>query len=121
MGFVSPQQVIDDPKQFLKIPHEMHKVLGKLLERLSPGFKQKLVDQKIHCVECDGIAPIFVLDEKHQRVVKLIGYVGDVDRPELYMTEKLSVEEEIALSIALLLAKLEDSKPKSIWNTPSMN
>jgi len=82
MGWMSPQQLNDDPKRWLDIPHEYHESLLPLQEKLFPGFTEKLKDAKVHCFLCEG-KPTFevkVLPTGKRQTCD--GYVGDTSEPE---------------------------------------
>lgn len=89
MGWMSPQQLFDDPKRWLNIPHEHHEVLLQLQEKLFPGFGKKLEEHKVHCLECEGIKPFEVIVKDTLKVTTCNGYIGDPRNVQL-----LNVKED---------------------------
>jgi hypothetical protein len=83
MGFMSPRELNDDPRRWLDIPHEFHETLLSLQEKLFPGFKKKLEEQKVHCLECEGVAPFDVIVKDTLEPAICNGYIGDPDNIEL--------------------------------------
>jgi|GEM_PF-4710297 len=55
---ISPQQVYDDPKQWLDVLHEVHDILLPVMEMMFPDFPEKL--KGIHCLRCEGKEPFQV-------------------------------------------------------------
>ena len=89
MPFMSPQQVNDDPKEWLSIPHELHESLLKLMEKLFPGFQEKLKSANIHCLDCEGHKPFKVILKDTGKEAMCTGYVGTPQNVELYSTGKV--------------------------------
>lgn len=83
MGLISPKQLNDDPKLWLSVPHELHESLGKLQETMFPGFKQKLVDENVHCLECEGYKPFEVITVDTLERQMCTGYLGV--RPDIML------------------------------------
>ncbi len=83
MGFMSPQQLNDDPKRWLSVPHELHDSLSKLQERMFPGFAQCLVEAKVHCLQCEGEKPFEVTVIENGKPGVCTGYIGDGGNVEL--------------------------------------
>lgn len=54
MGWISPQQLYDDPKLWLSVDHEFHDVLGKLMAKVFPDWSEKLKAIGCHCLLCEG-------------------------------------------------------------------
>ncbi|KKN86995.1 hypothetical protein LCGC14_0262640 [marine sediment metagenome] len=81
--FMSPQQLYDNPKRWLNVPHVMHESLLKFQEWMFPGFSQKLVDGNIHCLECEGEKPfeVITLDTFEEKLCT--GYIGVPGNVEL--------------------------------------
>ena len=89
MGWMSPQDLDDDPKRFLDTPHDLHEDLLEFQEKLFPGFKKKLMEAKVHCLLCEGLETFEVIlkDTGEKRVCD--GYVGDADNVgSLHVYEK---------------------------------
>ena len=83
MGWMSPKQLDDDPRRWLNIPHELHESLLGLMEKLFPGFKKKLEEHKVHCLECEGIKPFEVITKNTLKRATCDGYIGDPSNIEL--------------------------------------
>lgn len=81
--FISPQQLNDEPSRWLSVPHIMHESLGKFQELMFPGFKQKLVDENIHCLECEGEKPFEVITTDTLEEKLCTGYIGVPGNVEL--------------------------------------
>jgi len=77
MGLISPQELNDDPKLWLSVPHELHESVGKLMEILFPGFAEKLTN--IHCLECDGKKPFEVITKDTFEIKLCTGYIEEGD------------------------------------------
>ena len=77
MGFMSPQQLNDDPKQWLNVPHELHDSLSGLQEKFFPGFAKKLTEAKVHCLECENEKPFEVIRVDSGTPGICTGYIGD--------------------------------------------
>lgn len=88
MGLISPNQLNEDPKLWLNVPHELHDSLGKLMERLFPGFHEKLED--IHCLECEGLRPFKVVTKDTLETKLCVGYVGKPEKVEFMSLKNLS-------------------------------
>ena len=58
MGFISMQDIYDDPKRWLVVLHECHPMLLKMMPELFPDFAEKL--KGIHCLQCEGREPFTV-------------------------------------------------------------
>lgn len=86
MGWMSPNDLNDNPKRFLDIPHEMHKVLLEFQEKLFPGFKARLEKQKVHCLECEGEKPFEVVVIATSEETICDGYIGDKGSVEFLHT-----------------------------------
>lgn len=82
MSWMSPRELNEDPKRWLGVPHELHKSLGSLQERMFPGFKKKLKARNIHCLECDGDSPFEVMVRATEEIKMCVGYVGVVGNVE---------------------------------------
>lgn len=82
MRLMSPQQLNDDPKRWLDVPHELHESLLKLQEKLFPGFAQKLKDAKVHCFLCEGRSTfeVFVKLTGERQICD--GYIGNPREPK---------------------------------------
>ena len=80
-GWMSPQNLNDDPKRWLDIPHDMHDELLKFQEKLFPGFTQKLNDSKVHCFLCEGKEPFAVTIVATGEDQTCNGYIGDSSDP----------------------------------------
>ena len=80
MGFVSPQQVYDDPKRWLEVLHEVHEPLLNLMQVLFPDFEGKL--QGIHCLCCEGQEPfeVYTRDTFQRKLVT--GYIDQAQDGE---------------------------------------
>ena len=77
---ISPQEVYDDPKRWLSVPHELHKSLMGLMKMMYPDFESRIRD--IHCIECQGFAPFHIIDKETFEVKLCTGYImkdGEVD------------------------------------------
>jgi len=83
MGFISPKQLNDDPKLWLSIPHVLHDVLSKLQERMFPGFAQRLIGAKVHCLQCENEEPFEVITISNGEPGVCTGYIGDKGNVEL--------------------------------------
>ena len=79
MGFISPQELYDDPKKWLSVPHELHDSVRKLMDKVfpEPSFSQKLIEEHVHCLECDGLKPFEVITTDTLEVKLCTGYVGE--------------------------------------------
>lgn len=107
MSFISPKQLDDDPKLFLSIPHELHKMVIDFQDMILPGFKQKLIDQKIHCLECDGEDAFAVFNRVTGKTEEVVGYIGDKKNPESFRTEP--IDEEVIEEITKILSETLDA------------
>ena len=96
-GYMSPQEVYDEPSRWLSVPHETHDSLGGLMLMIFSDWKGKLTD--VHCLECENEEP-FVVYERKGMVPKLCtGYlIGDDGQVSLY---HLSDVEEGQLEVLL--------------------
>ena len=79
MHMVSPRELSEDPRKWLSVPHELHEQLLSLQEMLFPGFTQKLEDDKIHCLECEGIQPFRILTADTLEPGTCTGWIGEKD------------------------------------------
>ena len=86
MGWMSPKQLNDDPKRWLDVPHHLHESIRKLMERIFPDFEQKLIDDKVHCLKCEGDEAFDVLVGATLKPATVTGYIGDEGDVELYHT-----------------------------------
>lgn len=90
MNFISPRELYDDPKLWLSVPHSLHSSLEKLLDKLTPGFSQKLVDEEVHCYLCEGTECILAHSLETFSEIVITGHVGTQDNILLYRTEPTS-------------------------------
>lgn len=88
MGWMSPMQLNDDPRRFLDTPHDLHESLLILQEKLFPGFKDKLAEQKVHCLQCEGKTVFEVIIKDTLNLAICDGYIGDPDNVELLHTSE---------------------------------
>ena len=91
MGWMSPQELNDNPKRWLDIPHDLHGSLLDLQEKLFPGFTKKLDDSHVHCFLCNGEQPFEVIIKDTGKLQMCTGYVGDILQPAsvlLHTTDK---------------------------------
>jgi len=82
-GLMSPQELNNDPKRWLDVPHELHEQLLKLMDEcLFPGFKKKLEEEHVHCFKCEGKDefPVIILKTKEGKLCT--GLIGDVTKPD---------------------------------------
>ena len=86
MDWMSPKDLNDDPKRFLDTPHEMHRSLLELQENLFPGFKDKLVEHKVHCLQCEGKEPFEVIIKDTFEPTSCDGYIGEPGNIEFLHT-----------------------------------
>ncbi len=86
MGWMSPKELNDNPTRWLDVPHEAHESLLVLMEKLFPGFKKKLEEYKVHCLECEGMKPFEVIIKKTLKPAICDGYIGDSTSIELLHT-----------------------------------
>lgn len=93
MGWMSPTELNNDPKRWLDVPHDLHENLISLLEMMFPGFKQKLVDGNVHCLECDGEKPFKVITLDTFETKMVVGYIGIKGKVELLSCHK--IEESV--------------------------
>ena len=91
MGFISPQQIYDDPKLWLSVLHGFHQDLRPLMEKLFPDFSQKL--KGIHCLECEGQSPFQVIDKTDLKLKLCTGYVGARGKVELLWLTDIARKE----------------------------
>ena len=77
MGWMSPQELHDDPKRWLSIPHELHDSLLPLMVKLFPDFEDRLRSAQVHCLECEGHKPFEVVTVDGGELKKCNGYIGD--------------------------------------------
>lgn len=82
MGWMSPKDLNDDPKRWLDIPHELHDSLSGFQEKMFPGFADKLVEAKVHCLECENEKPFEVTIIDTLRPGVCTGYIGDKGNEE---------------------------------------
>lgn len=82
MDYMSPQELNDDPKRWLDVPHELHESILQLQEKLFPGFTQKLKDANVHCLLCEGRSTFEVYVKPTGKRQICDGYVGDTSKPE---------------------------------------
>ena len=94
MGFISPQEVYDDPKRWLELVHGLHESLLSLMGELFPDFEEKLAEAKVHCLQCEGHEPIEVLGRDTWEPGRVTGYVGDLGSVELLMVCPVGEEVE---------------------------
>ncbi|MBA7667307.1 hypothetical protein ES703_75394 [subsurface metagenome] len=87
MGWMSPKELNENPKRWLDTPHEAHKALGTLMEKLFPGFKKKLKREKVHCLLCEGVEPFEVVVKDTLKLTMCDGYIGDKGDVELLHTK----------------------------------
>ena len=99
-GFMSPQEVHDEPSRWLDVPHEMHESLDGLMSRIFSDWEGKLND--IHCLKCENEEPFVVYQRKgliHVVPKLCTGYlVGDDGQVSLY---HLSDVEEGQLEVLM--------------------
>ncbi len=93
MGFMSPQELNDDPKRWLDIPHGLHGSLSGLMDKMFSGFSDKLVEEKVHCLRCENLEPFDVIVRATGKPGFCVGYVGDRNRPEL-MNIQANLQED---------------------------
>lgn len=86
MGWMSPKELNNNPSRLLDIPHELHESLLEFQENFFPGFKDKLVEQKVHCLQCEGEEPFEVIVKDALEPVSCDGYIGDPGNVELLHT-----------------------------------
>ncbi len=77
--WMSPQEVYDDPKRWLSVPHLHHSVILQLMQRMFPDFREKLED--IHCLECEGEEPFEVWNIEDRQMQMVTGYIKHGDEP----------------------------------------
>lgn len=82
MEMMSPKELNDDPKRWLGIPHELHGTILPLMEKLFPGFTQRLKDAKVHCLLCEGQSPFNVIVKSTGKKQICTGYVGNASDPK---------------------------------------
>ncbi len=95
MGLMSPHDLNDNPRRWLDTPHEVHESLSGLMEKLYPGFAQRLTEAKVHCLLCEYREPFEVIIIATGNPATCDGYIGDLDNVELLHTTNL--EEEVKL------------------------
>ena len=89
MGWMSPKELNDDPKRFLDTPHNLHESLLSLQEKLFPGFRDKLKEQKVHCLQCEGLGDFEVIIKDTCQPAICDGYIGDPGNIEsLHLSDK---------------------------------
>ncbi len=77
MGLISPQELYEEPKLWLSVPHELHAGgLFKLICKMYPDFVDKL--HGIHCYACEGKPIVEAFTMKEGRCLLL----GQIDYPE---------------------------------------
>ena len=77
MGWISPQQLYDDPKLWLSVDHSFHEVLMNLMKKMFPDFEEKLKNIGCHCFECEGKPLIPVANAEGKGLI-----TGYVEKPE---------------------------------------
>ena len=91
-GWMSPQDLNDDPKRWLNIPHDMHDSLLGFQEKLFPGFTQKLKGANVHCLLCEGKEPFAVTIIATGEDQTCNGYIGDSSEPESLLLHTVKKE-----------------------------
>lgn len=83
MGWMSPNELKENPEKWLDIPHELHESIFSLMQMMyDDGFE---VPKHIHCLECEGHEPFDVISPEGPGIVT--GY-KDVEggEPLLYVS-----------------------------------
>lgn len=75
MGWISPQQLYDDPKLWLDIPHQFHESLMKLMAKLFEDWPTVFDAAEIHCFACEDRESIPLSDGS-----MITGYINQPER-----------------------------------------
>lgn len=96
MGFISPQQLYDNPKLWLSVPHSLHNSLGSLMEKLFPecSFRHKLSREHVHCLECEGLAPFKAVTKDTLETKLCTGYIGEMGNIKLLRLQDIQEGRE---------------------------
>lgn len=71
MDLMSPNDLNEDRKRWLDIPHDLHESILGLMQKLFPEFNL----DGIHCFECEGMKPQMVILKDNLMPKLCVGYV----------------------------------------------
>lgn len=76
MDTISLQQIYDDPKLWLTIPHELHESVWKLAFMLFADWQERL--KNVFCMRCMGQEPIHAFTkDSFPKSIRLAGFITD--------------------------------------------
>jgi len=73
--FISPDNLNENPKQWLSVPHEMHESLSGLMSKIYDlNWKEKLDKHSVHCFDCEGIPGVPCIANDKRAICN--GFIG---------------------------------------------
>lgn len=72
-NMISPNDVHADPKKWLSVPHELHDVIGSLMEKMYSDWHS--ITKDIVCLRCSGHDDVEVEDRETGAPMVVTGYI----------------------------------------------
>lgn len=94
MGWISPNDLHEDPKQWLNVSHEFHEVLTRLMSKMfEEDWSEVLIRCEIHCYKCEGKG--LLIGKKDGDWVVVDGHVGSGETVMYHFNTKLTNEARL--------------------------